>query len=362
MMPWDSLDKREGLVLRGAGILLIMLHNFTHWVPPVTGENEFSFEARHFRTMAGQLLDTPADAWRILFSYFGHHGVQLFVFLSAYGLTRSFLLGEPGAVPHLKRRIAAVYPAAIIAAGTFLLYNSAVAGLEQTWGRSLVPLLRQFFLVGVFTGEGFTPIGPWWFLSMIFQFYLVFPLLFRALRRFGTAGLFWMGATALLLEGFCNRPFTAATAVNLNYTVPGHLAEFCFGMWAASRGKMVAPGMWIGAAAGVFAAGQLYDWPWLLSGLAFIILSVPGLRRVARLDNRVARVLAFYGGISLPLFLMNGFLRNPLVWLAQRRAEEGAPLAWLSTVAWSLVFVGSCTLFGVAATRLERMLRQRLRE
>ena len=35
-------------------------------------------------------IAAPESAVRLILSYFGHYGVQIFIFLSAYGLTKSF--------------------------------------------------------------------------------------------------------------------------------------------------------------------------------------------------------------------------------------------------------------------------------
>lgn len=344
-------------MLRGAGILLIMLHNFTHWVPPVTGENEFYFELEHFTSVLEQLSDSPLDIWRILFSYFGHYGVQLFVFLSAFGLTRSLMSQHTSYGGFLMKRLSALYPAVIVAAFLFLIYNSIIAGPTVTFGENFIPLLRQLFLIGNFTGDGFTPIGPWWFLSMICQFYLIFPLLFSATRRFGSKFLLLLGIAAVVTEFTFNESLTSATGVNLNYTVIGHLAEFCLGIWSANSGKMRSPKFWIGLAGGVFILGQFHPLPWLLSGLAFILVAVPALGFVAGGTGRFTRFLAFFGSLSLPLFLINGFLRNPLVWLAQLQVQKGTPHAWLTNILWSLVFLLSCTVFALLAARMERALR-----
>lgn len=356
LQDWSTLSKQDGLVMRGAGILCIMMHNFTHWVPPVTGENEFHFESRHFAAMLDQLGAMPEDSWRILFSYFGHYGVQVFVFLSAFGLTLSFAKNRPPYWAFLKKRIAALYPAVLVAAVTFLIYSSVFAGPSKAL-TDVIPLLRQILLIGNFTGHGFEPIGPWWFLSMICQFYLVFPLLFRGMKKFGNRFLLCVGSAALLVELLWNAPLASATAINLNYTVAGHLAEFSLGMWAAHAGKMKAPVVWITAAVVVFAFGQLHPIAWLFSGLALIISVIPLLRWISALDGRVCRLLAFYGSLSLPLFLMNGFLRNPLVWFAQLQVQKGAPHAWLTTLALSLAFLLSCTVFAWLGNRAEQAMR-----
>jgi len=44
-MQIKHFSKEQTALLKGLGILLIVLHNFFHNLTPVIGENEFSFSA-----------------------------------------------------------------------------------------------------------------------------------------------------------------------------------------------------------------------------------------------------------------------------------------------------------------------------
>lgn len=61
---------------------------FFHWVPPVTYENEMHFYPMYFSRFLQDF--TWPDAINCLFSFWGFYGVYLFIFLSGYGLTKSF--------------------------------------------------------------------------------------------------------------------------------------------------------------------------------------------------------------------------------------------------------------------------------
>jgi peptidoglycan/LPS O-acetylase OafA/YrhL len=54
------------------------------------GENEFTFSPDIFRNYYQLLRISPESLFRALFSYFGHYGVETFIFFSTYGLTRKY--------------------------------------------------------------------------------------------------------------------------------------------------------------------------------------------------------------------------------------------------------------------------------
>jgi hypothetical protein len=91
----DALSHERTQLFKGIAILLIVSHNFFHLIKPRMGENEYSFVANIFPRYLNAFLLRPEDTFRLFFSFFGHYGVQMFIFLSAYGLTISFLEKRP---------------------------------------------------------------------------------------------------------------------------------------------------------------------------------------------------------------------------------------------------------------------------
>lgn len=72
-LPLPSKGASE--TIKGIAILAIMAHNFYHHLPPVMGENEFSFDPELFGRYLSALRADPQNVLRYLFSYFGHLGV-----------------------------------------------------------------------------------------------------------------------------------------------------------------------------------------------------------------------------------------------------------------------------------------------
>ena len=88
-MPRITISKEQTNLIKGIGILLIIFHNYFHWVSPSPGENEFIFSVASVKKTFSIFSNSPLDSVNVIFSFFGHYGVQLFIFISAYGLTKS---------------------------------------------------------------------------------------------------------------------------------------------------------------------------------------------------------------------------------------------------------------------------------
>ena len=90
---------------KGIAILMILFHNFFHWLPPKIGENEQDFDLLRFRTYLNICFDSPELIIQATFSFFGHFGVSIFLFLSAYGLTKKYFNIQLDYFNFLKKRI-----------------------------------------------------------------------------------------------------------------------------------------------------------------------------------------------------------------------------------------------------------------
>ncbi|MDR0363468.1 MAG: acyltransferase, partial [Bacteroidales bacterium] len=93
-MQIKNISKDETLIYKGIGILLIALHNFFHWMPPGTGENEFDFDPNRIFNFLNGVVKYPLEFINLFLSYFGHYGVQIFIFISGLGLALSMLNKE----------------------------------------------------------------------------------------------------------------------------------------------------------------------------------------------------------------------------------------------------------------------------
>jgi peptidoglycan/LPS O-acetylase OafA/YrhL len=304
-----ALDLRDGNVLKGLAILAIVFHNYFHLLPNAATENEFDFATDRFHYFLATVRD-PQQAIQAVFSYLGHFGVQIFIFLSAYGL----------AVKHweirswrgfLWSRIRKIYPTFFLALALFLLLKVVqdgpheFAAYMQVQGNELV--LTTLAVSTLLPGYGLPPVGPWWFLPFIIQFYCIWSLLAAFTRRFGGRGLFLLSVAGLAVT-VAAMPVLGKYGITLLTTPIGHLPEIALGIAVARCGMSVRPVLAVALVA--FLIGNLNFWVWPTTYTSILLLMLGGYAIAGRW-LRGRRALVWLGQISMPLFFVNGFLRGP---------------------------------------------------
>lgn len=310
-------DARDCLILKGLAILAISFHNYFHLLSRAQ-ENEFDFSQQRFLVYLAS-LGAPERILSASFSFLGHYGVQLFVFLSAYGLALRYWGEEPW-LGFVWGRVRKLYPMFLLAIGLWALWVGFVRGLfgpfEVLWLQRKVLLLTLLGLLNIVPWHRQLPVGPWWFMPFIMQLYCLWPLLRRFVRRFGAPGLCALSVISLTLTYALNDTLAARWSISILQTPIGHLPECCLGIAMARYSYRPGP---VTAAAStlIFILGNGLRQFWLLSfisGLVTIIWLYIQFRPILRRCSALAKV----GGYSMALFLVNGFVRLPFVLVAAR--------------------------------------------
>ena len=76
--------------MRGLAIIGIFLHNYCHWLGFAVKENEYTFTMSKSSSLMQAISDPDWNLPIHLISFFGHYGVPVFLFLSAYGLVMKY--------------------------------------------------------------------------------------------------------------------------------------------------------------------------------------------------------------------------------------------------------------------------------
>ncbi|MCB1878014.1 MAG: acyltransferase [Chromatiales bacterium] len=325
-MQWKSISKDETQFIKGISIFLIVMHNYFHWVKPIVGENEFGFNRERIVAFGQELLAQPLEAVHLLFAYFGHYGVQTFIFLSAYGLYRSYHEREVGWLSFQWNRISKLYPAFLLAILVHYLMIVFYEGAVDATGWYLKFYLFKLSLLSNFVpDQAFSGNGPWWFFSFIVQFYLVFLLIRDAVKRYGEGVLLGLAGISYAARIFLN-PYLVDHGLNIFFTVVGFLPELCLGIFLARREQWRIPALWLWGALLVSVLGNWYESAWWFSSTAVLILMLVVLRWYldrADLGGALNRFFLYLGRISLPLFAAHGVLRAPFVASANEAANWG---------------------------------------
>ena len=324
----NKIYPSDAAFLKGSAMLAIMLHNYFHILQHAPGENEFSFSIYTTHTFLYNLYHTPQDVFRQLFPFFGHYGVQLFVFLSGYGLAQKYAAStQINYKAFLFLRFRKLYPVLLLAVVFLFLYKAAVTFIFPAKEIDLAHFLYEAFLKltlvsNLIPGEALSISGPWWFFSLIFQLYLVAPILLRIQNnRYLYAGMVIPWLIQFLLLTY-EPDALAYVRVNLL----GHLPEFCLGIYLdrTDLGKINARLALIALL--VFTIGSYNQYAWVVSFFCVPLLAMAAYRySQPALGSTFGKAITFFGNNSLYFFAVHGLCRAPFVAMGNK------------SVAWSIL-------------------------
>lgn len=343
------LTRSQCAALRGLAIIGIFLHNYCHWLGFAVKENEYTFTASKWHDLLAALMQPDWNLPIHLLSFFGHYGVPVFLFLSAYGLVMKYesrrepssdtLLynkKEESAWLFVWKHFVKLFDMMIIGYVAFTLVD-AVTPARHIYAATDV--VAQLLMVNNLLPDPDRIIwpGPYWFFGLMLQLYVVYRLL---LQRRG-----WKTAVALvlacwLMQAVCDPEGDALNRIR--YNCMGGVLPFCAGLLYARHGRALSRRSWAVALVlsavgiGVFSANfQLWLWCPLLVCVFSIAL-------VKLLPRNVEELLAWMGGISAALFVLHPITRKIFIALYRREnIYAGLLLYAVSSVAlaWSYELV-----------------------
>jgi peptidoglycan/LPS O-acetylase OafA/YrhL len=238
--------------------------------------------------------------------YLGQFGVVFFNLMTGFVLALPCLghecRPEPGYVGFLKRRFLRIAPAYYLAAVLFTGLNFVFfSGLDVSG--SLSRLLGQIlFVQGLDPSSLYTNTAAYWYLTLLAEFYLVYPLILRLFMALGAAracllvfGVCWGGLSLLSLPSFGLQPWLQSVDSMLYFNLPARLPEFAMGMWLAAAWR---PGM-------APSQGAPVDRPFMVFTGALILVSVlmtPWTNELA-LPHALFYQVSCCAGVFVTLFL-----------------------------------------------------------
>ena len=318
-MIFNGLTKRDTSALKGFAILCIVFHNFFHWMTPSPGENEFVFYSGCVHNFFRLLGEQPSEFINIIFSYLGHYGVQIFILLSGYGLAVSMLRHEKDWTTFLVDRLKKLYPLLLTAIIVFILFvivSEHRIFQPNEWTEVWRKLL---FIHTLIPNSGLSLNGPWWFFGLIFQLYLLFPLLFRFIRKHDWKAFAMVCIICYTSVFLFKNVFDLYHGEIIMMNAPGHLPEFCLGILLAQHQNEKIHPAWLILAVAVFCLGNFYAvfYPFTFLAVSIIVLfAYQGAKKLPHKKGWTANAMIYFGDISMVLFAIHGFFRTPFLNMA----------------------------------------------
>jgi peptidoglycan/LPS O-acetylase OafA/YrhL len=305
-----SLSLYECTMLRGVAILLIILHNFCHLLPTAVPENEFNFVSDRSVSMLNELINPSVGVINHLFSYFGHYGVSIFIFLSGYGLVQKY---EKSAVKttfikytwhNAKKLWGILIPGTILFACVTILIDQEFSFTNKFIYYQLV------FLANPFPYAKITPF-IFWYVGMAMQLYFVY---YVALRNRSNKLLLCAVAFQMVSQWITMR-FLEGTWFGINWlstNFPAWLIPFSAGIYVGRKGLpdllVKHENVTLFTVLLVFIAGQYVSCVWPFSGVCFVYLMV---RLTFCLERGVMRRFVYWvGSISMMIYMIHPSTRS----------------------------------------------------
>ena len=286
---------------------------------------------------------------RFIEAYF-YLGVNMFVIASGFGLYLSHL--NSGRTMSLKeffyKRIVRLLPAAILSiAVVFILKGLFLEGwIINNWYINLFPF---FGGLNLFSDSWFFPPinGELWFLGLIIQLYLFFPLLTRMLKNLGRRNFLVLLFVVSVIFRAVYYWLWKDTVSSLSYGLSiGRLFEFGFGMVLADmfvKKEKLSP--WWLAGLGLFF-GYFFQWTFPFTDS---LLGVGAFSLVWLLAGKIgySKLIAKISAESYLMFL----LHHPFIWILNKAGLTDF-WNWYGVLIFPLLFAFSYFVARLAQRKL----------
>lgn len=221
---WLSIE--ECSALRTIAILSIVIHNFAHKLPGAAVENEFAFNIDNSINFSNKALSS--DFFIHIFSFWGHLGVPVFIFLSAYGLSLKY--GNEGSI-NWKQFLLSHYKKLFfpLLFGT-IVYTIIMYVMEENFSFPIARLVTQCTMVLnlLYPHElNFNP-GPYWYFGMTMQLYVFYVFL---VYKKSMKWLLILTISSIVLMAFLKNDYKLLIWTKCN--IVGWLIPFALGIWGA---------------------------------------------------------------------------------------------------------------------------------
>lgn len=362
------MSRQSVALLKGLGILLIITHNYMHWLPRCVDENEYSFSLERINRLILYIEQGGPHVLLNLLSHYGHYGVAIFLFVSGYGLTMKY--EQPHLAPRLLKprqtgflrftlsHALKLWKLMIPAVLLFVCIELYIDHWNRPWQR-LLPLLGFYSNL---QPERDLILGPWWWFGLMMQFYILWRLI---IYKSNKATLYIVMTLCLLVQisvAWLERGNLASTSTltnYLHYNFPCSMLAFGLGV-AHARYNLEWLRRWWTPLVGITLViiGSFNAGIWCIAPMGAIMTVLPLAQHHKPEPEATAThyitprsVLVYFGRISAWLFALHPVVRAYAIKLA---ASDRNLDVYLSILVYLGASIAAATLFTVIFNKKPR--------
>ncbi|MBQ8701281.1 MAG: acyltransferase [Prevotella sp.] len=339
------ISKIESQALRGIAILGIVLHNYCHFLGEAVKENEYKFDPSRPAQFWDKLTSLDSDLFIHIFSFLGHYGVPIFLFISGYGLVKKYeAQSTQPATTFIWQHFVKLFKLMIwgyvlFVAVWFLRHNDGMT--VYSWDRVLAQLTMTVNFVYFEPNQIIKP-GPYWYFGLMIQLYILYILVLHRWR--GKALLLGIVLAAAVVQYALGLLDDARWLNYVRYNFIGGVLPFCAGIWLSRRERNRTDyGMTtlrntqiliISLVAVLAGSFMLETWLWVP---LFIVSGA--VATVKLLPEKINKAFVWVGVISAELFVMHPLMRE-LVLSHYRRIDVyfGIFIYLLASIALAAIY------------------------
>ena len=344
------LNKEQCSALRGIAIVGIFMHNYLHWLGPMVKENEYTFTQHNVSRMMAELeaFDLSTLIYN-LFSFFGHYGVPVFLFLSGYGLVKKYegtgleemsrrRITLTGTGNFLWKHYMKLFPMMLLGFVVFAMVDWMTPGHHHWTWVDIIAQLTMTINVLPDPDHIIWP-GPYWFFGLMMQLYLIYILLLHR-RHWGWTVALIVVCTAL--QAMCFSDPEGETLNRLRYNCIGGMLPFGMGLLEARFEGKVKP---VNNATHLFlllaslllvVSLSLNFWGWLFVPVFVITAHVAFVRLMPK---SVIQPMVWMGGLSAAIFVAHPVTRKIFIPISRHGdILDGLVLYIVATILVAMVF------------------------
>jgi hypothetical protein len=299
--------------MRGWAIIAIVLHNYCHKLPLSPAENEFTWGLDRTLYFFHHFADSPFISF---FSFLGHYGVPIFVFLSGYGLAMKYEKRNGGNINfkqfilrHYKKLTSMMVTGLLVYYLYCWLMSDSFTMDGHLWLRLAATLTYTINLIPF----GYPPVqpGPYWYFMLTMELYLVYILLLYKRKHLPLFLLCIISIIAFIMfEG------QGKMVLWLKLNLFGACIPFALGI-LAGRAKQSDQkdtacfhsvyGILILISLSMLVVSELTFYAWIFSSIAVLMFGI-SLSKMS--IGVVGKAIGWIGGISHVVFVVHPLVRE----------------------------------------------------